>query len=1337
MLQRSASARPLAGGLFAVGVGVCTVAVVLLGACASSGVSKTGPGAGPVSAAGPSGELPPLIDREIFFEDPEISGGQISPDGTFISFKRPYKGVLNVWVKRREQPFDAARPITADIKRPVSDYFWSEDGKYVLYVQDKGGDENFRIYAVDPAAQPEAGTGVPAARDLTPFPDVRAMILAVPEPTPGWLVVGLNDRDPQMHDVYRLEIATGKRELVFKNEANIVGFDVDLTGKLRLGQRMTADGGMEILRIDGQNGSSKLTSVYTCSQEESCGAVRFHKDGKRVYLITNKGRTDLSQLVLFDPATREEMVVEGDPEKQVDFGGAEFSDVTEELVATTYEADRLRVYPHEEKFRQDYQLVRKALPDGDLYFGSSTEDERLRLVSVTSDLDPGATYLYDRSTGKVELLYRPRPKLPTQHLAPMRAVRYNARDGNVIPAYLTVPKGSGGTNLPAIILPHGGPWARDTWGYDSFAQFLANRGYAVLQPNFRGSTGYGKKFLNLGNKQWGTGYMQHDLTDGVSWLIEQGITKSKRDARVAIMGGSYGGFATLAGVTFTPEVYAAGVDIVGPSSIPTLLASIPPYWAPMKKLFSVRVGDPDDPTELAKLKAQSPLYSAKKIKAPLLVIQGANDPRVKQAESDQIVVALRDAGRPVEYLVAPDEGHGFRGQENRIAMFASIERFLAKHLGGRFQPTMPAPVAQKLAAITVDVNKVVAKPAQPSSKAVAAPVVAPAFAGATLRPATLRYTFKGESMGQPVTGTTTLTIAGGKRDRRPVWTIAESTKTAQGKGSDTTVLDKETLLPLDRKVRQGATTLDLAFSDKEVSGKMKAVGEEMPIFAKLEGGAVLSDGMPLNLALATLPLKLGYVTQIRSFELLGGKTVVNRIEVKAVEPVATPAGTFAAYRVLIAPEDGSAGSSVVWIEEAGSHRVLKWERTMPGAVGGGKMSAELVSGAAAARRIGPRSAPRTRSAESAFAADGLRDLGAHQRQRAGMRPDQGIDAGAGGRHRDQRAALAQIRAARPAQAPQRFEFRALAQARFELQHVDPQLEVGFGAHTARRPDPGGGQRVAQLRHQGAGELAGQRLGPAILISQRQLGVRQAQHDLGPVDGLGHRHRADRHRGTAGTAGLRRGGGRSNQGVVAKGGRAAAGRCAQGGEPASGQQAAPGLRTQSLAAAHGPLFRRPRSSDSGSRARVSARVRKARAARPSSRMVSASSPGRGVVWFRRRMKPSVCARVLRRPARACKASSLICSSGTRSSFWVMLVKLVCSRSAPPGTVGISGGCWLRSNLCRGAFGKKSSAMYCWRVSRLWPRSCARRPLATSSLTSWSVERPGRLGGASRRSRTRSG
>jgi dipeptidyl aminopeptidase/acylaminoacyl peptidase len=332
-----------------------------------------------------------------------------------------------------------------------------------------------------------------------------------------------------------------------------------------------------------------------------------------------------------------------------------------------------------------------------------TEDDRLVLVAVDSDVDPSSTYVYDRETGEAELLYRTRPEVPTEHMAGMRPVRYTARDGVEIPAYLTVPQGVEANDLAVVVMPHGGPWGRDVWGFDGFAQFLANRGYAVLMPNFRGSTGYGKEFLNLGNEQWGTGTMQHDISDGVQWLVEQGIADPEK---VAIMGGSYGGYATLAGLAFTPELYAAGVDIVGPSNIITLLNSIPPYWKPMQKLFSVRVGDLSDPADVERMQAQSPLNSADAITAPLLVIQGANDPRVKQAESDQIVVALRDKGQPVEYLVAANEGHGFANEDNNLAMFAKIEEFLATHLGGRYQADMPPEIEQKLEELTVDVETV-------------------------------------------------------------------------------------------------------------------------------------------------------------------------------------------------------------------------------------------------------------------------------------------------------------------------------------------------------------------------------------------------------------------------------------------------------------------------------------------------------------------------------------------------------------------------------------------------------------------------------------------------------
>jgi dipeptidyl aminopeptidase/acylaminoacyl peptidase len=923
-------------GLLAVSGGSCATAPEPSGPAAALAPAQGG-AASTVTLTPPAG-LPPLIERELFFDDPEISGGQISPSGKFISFRKPYRGIANIWVKGRGEPFDAARPVTADAKRPVNSYFWSQDGKRILYVQDKGGDENYRLYAVDPAAKPEADSGVPPARDLTPYPGVRAVILAVPESTPRSLIVGLNDRDPQLHDVYTVDIATGKRSLVWRNDQNVAGWNFDLRGRLRLGTRQTADGGTEILRVDGK----ELVSVYTCSAEESCGPLRFHKDGRRVYLISNKGAPDLIQLLLFDPRTGKEEVVESDPENQVDLSDARFSDATEELVATTYEGDRLRTYPREARFKRDYEVVRQAFPEGDLHFQSTTEDDRLQLVMVTSDVDPGSVYLYDRQTGKVEFLYRPRPNLPTQHLAPMKAVHYQARDGVQIPAYLTIPKGVEPRNLPVVLNPHGGPWARDTWGYDSWAQFLANRGYAVLQPNFRGSTGYGKKFLNLGNKQWGTGTMQHDLSDAVKWLIEQGIADPRR---VAIAGGSYGGYATLAGVAFTPDLYAAGVDLVGPSSIVTLLKSIPPYWAPIKKIFSVRVGDVDNPADVERLEAQSPLHAARAIKTPLLVIQGANDPRVKQAESDQLVVALRENKRPVEYLIAPDEGHGFAGKENRLAMFAAMERFLARHIGGRYQESMAEPIAARLASLTMDVSKVVSKPAV-AAETGPTPSRQPSFSGQALRPATLRYAFKGQVMGRSIEGSSTLTVAPGKRGDRDVWTIAEVSKTSLGEGKESTVLDRKTLLPLARSVQQGPATIDIEFTDQEARGKMKAGPQEMPINAKLDG-AVVVEGMPLNLAIGTLPLAPGYTAQLRSFDLLGGKVEGRKLAVKPAEEITTQAGRFEALRVEIVPEDG-VGGTILWIEKAEPHRIVKFETTLPPSRGGGKVSAELIAGGSVA-----------------------------------------------------------------------------------------------------------------------------------------------------------------------------------------------------------------------------------------------------------------------------------------------------------------------------------------------------------------------------------------------------
>jgi dipeptidyl aminopeptidase/acylaminoacyl peptidase len=640
-----------------------------------------------------------LLDRELFFGDPEMADAQLSPDGKYLTFLRGHQGQLNVWIKGQDEPFSSARPLTADTARPVTRYLWSRDGRFVLYVQDKGGDENYHVFAVDPSAANESATGVPRAADLTPYSNVRAEILALPKNSPNQILVGLNDRNPELHDVYRLDLQTGKRTLVRQNDQRVVSWGIDHKGKIRTAERMGPNGELELLRVQGES----LEPFYTCTAEESCSVVGIHRDGKRVYLNTNHGEHDRSYLALVDLKTGRETLVESDPNGEVDLAYATFSDVTHELSATAYEGDKMRVYPKSPAVAKDYETVRAALPGFAFDFVSTTADENLQIVVAYSDIEPGATYLYDRKKATVTALFRSRPNLPSEHLATRTPVHYAARDGLRIDGYLTVPKGVAPKAVPAIVLPHGGPWARDSWGFDDLAQFLANRGYIVLQPNFRASTGYGKRFLNLGNRQWGTGTMQHDLTDGAKWLASQGLTRTET---ICIMGGSYGGYATLAGLAFTPDVFRCGVDVVGPSSLITLLDSIPPYWAPLKKMFHTRMGDESVPKERQQLIEQSPLHSAAKIDDPLLIIQGANDPRVKKAESDQMVAALRDLGRNVEYVLAPDEGHGFAGRENRIAMFAIIERFLATHLGGRHQSEMPEAIGKRVREITVDIKSV-------------------------------------------------------------------------------------------------------------------------------------------------------------------------------------------------------------------------------------------------------------------------------------------------------------------------------------------------------------------------------------------------------------------------------------------------------------------------------------------------------------------------------------------------------------------------------------------------------------------------------------------------------
>jgi dipeptidyl aminopeptidase/acylaminoacyl peptidase len=651
-----------------------------------------------------TGTLPPLIDRELFFGDPEISSETLSPDGRYVAFLKPWKNTRNIYVKAVDEPFNAAHLLTAETKRPIPGFGWTWDSKYIAYVKDHDGDENFNLYVVAPGTTALPGADAPLSRDMTGLKGVRVVFYGVPRNEPDIVYIGLNDRDKAWHDLYRLRLSTGEKTLLHRNTERIVSWVFDLAGQLRLGVRKPENGDTQILRVDGE----KLTEIYSCTVFEVCVPQRFDKDGKRAYLLSNKGsENNLIALYLLDPETGATEIVDQDRLGKVDLNGVVFSEATDTLALTTYrDTGGIRRQFRSQEFEPDYSWLRDKLAGQEYAVSSRTRDEQTWLVTVFGDTEPGQSLLFDRKTHTLTPQFRVRENLPRDALAKLKPVEYKSSDGLTIPAYLMLPVGVPPHHLPAVIVPHGGPWARDYWGYQALAQFLANRGYAVLEPNFRGSTGYGKKFLDAGNLEWGR-RMQDDITWGVKYLVSSGIADPKR---VGIMGGSYGGYATLAGVAFTPDLYAAAVDIVGPSNLVTLLTTIPPYWEAERKTFATRMGDTNTADGKAMLLARSPLLSADKIKTPLLIAQGANDPRVNRRESEQIVVALRDRGFPVEYILAPDEGHGFARPINNLALFAAAEKFLAQHLGGRYQDGGSPESVARLKEITVDPKTVVVTP---------------------------------------------------------------------------------------------------------------------------------------------------------------------------------------------------------------------------------------------------------------------------------------------------------------------------------------------------------------------------------------------------------------------------------------------------------------------------------------------------------------------------------------------------------------------------------------------------------------------------------------------------
>lgn len=869
-------------------------------------------------------QLPPLIDREIFFDDPEISGGQLSPDGKYLSFIKKFKGTRNIWVKLTGEPFEKARPLTDDTNRPIRQYFWSRDGKYILYAQDKGGNENYHIYAVDPSEKLKKGKEVPEARALTAGENVRALIYDVPKKYPDLIYVGLNERDPAWHDLYSIKISTGEKKLIRENKERISGWEFDLDGNLKLVVINPEIGGTDIMKIDGDS----LIKIYSCNVFETCYPFKFSKDPNYFYMVTNKGeQLDLSIMTKFNLASNSMEVVDQDPLKKVDFGGAVFSELNDKLVGTYYDDDKTRFYWTDKTYQEAYAFLSKEFPGKEIHITSKTANEQLWLVSVTSDVEPGAAYLFDLTAKKATLQYRPRPKLNTEYLAEMKVIKYRSSDGLEIPAYLTLPKGVVPQNLPLVVMPHGGPWARDFWGYNPYAQFFANRGYAVLQPNFRGSTGYGKKFLNAGNKEWGW-LMQDDLTAGVDALSQEGTIDYRK---VAIFGGSYGGYATLAGLTFTPDVYACGVSFVGPSNLVTLLNSIPPYWESFKKIMFERLGNPNKPDGLAQLKKQSPLFSANNIKVPLLVVQGANDPRVKKAESDQIVVACRELNLPVEYIVADDEGHGFARPVNNMAFVAAMEKFLAKHIGGRYQESMTGEVGKRLKEITVDV----ASAELPKEMEATTLFLPPPTPDRDLTSETSHYKVTFEMANQKFD----MELETKVEDAGEHWIVTDKLNSFMGEMTDQVKVLKKSLTPVERKVDQAGITMNFEYDKKSVKGAISGMGQKEEIAEELPG-LLFADGAGAKNIIACLPLKKGYNTTFRNFD--SQKKVVNvyALEVTGEEEITVPAGTFSTLKVEIKPANGDPGKRTVWVTNDQKRIVVKASAIMPEA-NGAVMTSEL------------------------------------------------------------------------------------------------------------------------------------------------------------------------------------------------------------------------------------------------------------------------------------------------------------------------------------------------------------------------------------------------------------
>jgi len=612
----------------------------------------------------PKEKMPRIIPMEDFFKNPEKAGFALSPSGEHFAFLQPWKSRLNVHVQKAGE--ETAVRITDATERDITGYFWASNTR-IAYVQDKGGDENFRLYAVN--------IDNSGWKDLTPFEKVQVGLIDDLKDDDDHVLIQINKRDARFMDAYRINVVTGEMEMIAENPGNIVGWQTDHAGKLRVAT--TSDGvNTSLLYRDDEKGP--FETLATMSFKDTLAPLFFTFDNKNLYVSSNLGR-DKQAIYEYDVKTKAlTTLIYEHPDVDVDT--LLRSDKRKIITGVAYFIDKRGYHFLDETRKKIQEDLEARLPGNEVALAGMNREETKTLVRTYSDRSLGSYYVYDLETLDLRKIADVSPWINEAELAAMKPISFTSRDGLTIHGYLTLPPGKKAENLPAVVNPHGGPWARDYWTYNPEVQFLANRGYAVLQVNFRTSTGYGKKFWQAGFKEWGL-KIQDDISDGVKWLIEEGIADPKR---VGIYGGSFGGYATLAGLAFTPELYACGVDYVGVANLFTFIKTIPPYWEPLRQMFYEMLGDPEKDKEL--YEKVSPLFHAGNIKVPVLVAQGANDPRVNKNESDQIVEALKAKGIEVEYMVKDNEGHGFQNEENRFDFYRAMERFLGKHLGGRVEP---------------------------------------------------------------------------------------------------------------------------------------------------------------------------------------------------------------------------------------------------------------------------------------------------------------------------------------------------------------------------------------------------------------------------------------------------------------------------------------------------------------------------------------------------------------------------------------------------------------------------------------------------------------------------